>query len=544
MRAALYARYSTDHQDERSIDDQLRLCRELVTRAGGDVVATFADYAISGAGMKNRPQILALLERARAGEFDTVIAEALDRLSRDQEDVAGIFKRLRFAGVAIVTASEGKVDEIHIGLKGTMNALYIRETAAKVRRGQRGRVADGLVAGGRAYGYDVLRELDAHGNLKRGLRTINEAEAAIVRRIFAAYAAGRSGRAIAAELNREGVPTPGAKSKRRTRPWSASTINGSRARGRGILWNEIYIGKLVWNRTTVVKDPDTGKRLARLNPAAERVTVDVPHLRIIDDEIWRTAQAIKAERGASRPLHMHRRPRHLFSGLVHCAACGGPYVVRVEGRLGCAHHHAEACDNGSMIAVAALERRVLEGLRSRALAPDVVAAYAREYHAERQRLAAEGGRKREALEAALAETGRQLEKVVDAICQVGINPTLRTRLEALEADKARFSAELEALAPAPAIVLHPQAGDYYRRSFDSLQEALAGDAQARAEAGTALRRLVARIDVHPAAPRQAPELRLHGAVVALLALASQPKAGTHSGLMVAEGMGFEPTIRL
>ncbi len=49
------------------------------------------------------------------------------RLSRDQEDVAGLFKRLRFAGIRIVTLAEGEISELHVGLKGTMNALFLRD---------------------------------------------------------------------------------------------------------------------------------------------------------------------------------------------------------------------------------------------------------------------------------------------------------------------------------------------------------------------------------------------------------------------------------
>jgi site-specific DNA recombinase len=71
---------------------------------------------------------------------NTVIAEALDRISRDQEDVAAIYKRLRHHDILIFTLAEGRVDELHIGLKGTMNALFLKDLASKIRRGQRGRI--------------------------------------------------------------------------------------------------------------------------------------------------------------------------------------------------------------------------------------------------------------------------------------------------------------------------------------------------------------------------------------------------------------------
>ena len=90
MRVVIYARYSTDLQSASSIEDQIRLCRERVEKENGTIVEIYSDYAISGSSIRNRPGMRALLEGAKSGKFDCVIAEALDRLSRDQEDTAAI----------------------------------------------------------------------------------------------------------------------------------------------------------------------------------------------------------------------------------------------------------------------------------------------------------------------------------------------------------------------------------------------------------------------------------------------------------------------
>lgn len=147
MRAVIYARYSSELQRSASIEDQVRLCRERSEREGWEVVQVFQDRAASGASAL-RPAYQSLLAAARDGGFEIVLAEALDRLSRDQEDVAALFKRLRFAGIRIVTLAEGEVSELHVGLKRTMNALFLRDLAAKTHRGLRGRVEAGLSAGG------------------------------------------------------------------------------------------------------------------------------------------------------------------------------------------------------------------------------------------------------------------------------------------------------------------------------------------------------------------------------------------------------------
>lgn len=239
----------------------------------------------------------------------------MDRLSRDQEDIAGFFKRMAYSEIKLHTLYEGEVSHLHVGLKGTMNALFLKDLADKTRRGQRGRIEQGKVAGGNAYGYDLVRKVDGNGELARGERTINEQQAQVIRRIFRDYASGKSAKRIAHELNREGIAGPGGGS------WGASTINGNPKRGNGILNNELYVGKLVWNRQRFIKDPDTGKRQARINPESEWVTQDVPELRIFDDGLW---QAVKERQGGNRiersedgyadihTITYRRRPKHLF----------------------------------------------------------------------------------------------------------------------------------------------------------------------------------------------------------------------------------------
>ena len=200
MRAVIYARYSSDNQRDASIEDQIRLCRKRVDREGYSLTEVYTDHAVSGATTL-RPGYQKLLEDARNGAFDIVIAEALDRLSRDQEDVAGLYKQLSFAGVTLLTVAEGEINELQIGLKGTMNALYLKDLADKTRRGLEGRVRQGRSGGGRSYGYEVVREADEAGEPVRGGRKINEAEAAVVRRIFDHFSSGLSPRQIAKRLN-------------------------------------------------------------------------------------------------------------------------------------------------------------------------------------------------------------------------------------------------------------------------------------------------------------------------------------------------------
>src|SRR3546814_8298221 len=154
IRAALYARYSSDQQNAASIADQQRLCEERAERAGWVIADSYADAAISGSSMILRPAVQKLLADAQAGKFDVVVAEALDRVSRDQADVATLYKHLQFARVPLITLAEGEISELHVGLKGTMNALFLKDLAKKTHRGLRGRIEKGFSAGaeiGRAH---------------------------------------------------------------------------------------------------------------------------------------------------------------------------------------------------------------------------------------------------------------------------------------------------------------------------------------------------------------------------------------------------------
>jgi len=177
MKVAIYARYSTDMQSSASIEDQIRQCQEYADREGWQLYNCYTDHAISGASLM-RPGVQMLLQDAAAGKFDIILSEALDRLSRDQADIAGIFKRMQFSDVRMQTLSEGEISNLHIGLKGTMNAMFLKDLADKTRRGLRGRVEKGKSGGGLTYGYDVIKSNNPAGDAITGERMINAEQAA------------------------------------------------------------------------------------------------------------------------------------------------------------------------------------------------------------------------------------------------------------------------------------------------------------------------------------------------------------------------------
>lgn len=347
MRIAIYARYSSDLQNPSSVDDQVALCRRLISNQFGlnsDAISVYSDAAISGATME-RPGILRLLQVAKTGQIDLVVAEGLDRLSRSLKDIATIFETLGYLDVGIWTSHEGKISALHVGMKGTMNALFLNDMKEKVRRGQSARIEAGYAASSCAYGYRVVRgTVDARGRSINGVREINEYQATVIQRIYSEYASGKKTADILAGLNSDGIPAP------RGGLWKLTALLGSPKKRDGILRTEIYLGKLVFNKTRVVRNPATNKKRFIINPEVEWTKVDVPHLRIIPDDLW---QAVR-DRDHPRP-QSSRLPRtrvltthnqHALTGWIKCGWCGGSKSIANNSRYLCStHRYAKQCKN-------------------------------------------------------------------------------------------------------------------------------------------------------------------------------------------------------
>jgi len=164
VRATVYARFSTDLQNERSIEDHVALCRSYAEREHLTVVRVFEDRARSGGSILGRDGLMELMECARTKGFDVLVVEALDRISRDMEDLAGIHKRLSFLGIEIRAVHEGAVNTILVGLRGLMGQMF-REDNAHKGAPRAGRSSTRWSFGWRAH----LRPADLRGVWGRSL---------------------------------------------------------------------------------------------------------------------------------------------------------------------------------------------------------------------------------------------------------------------------------------------------------------------------------------------------------------------------------------
>jgi site-specific DNA recombinase len=525
-RAFFYARYSTDLQNEKSVEDQIVLCKAYAKIQGLTVVGGEYDRAKSGASTFGRAGLTRIIEAATRGEFDVLISEHPDRISRDMADLAGIHKTLEFRGIEMNCVNTGRMDSLQIGMHGVVGQMQREEGAKKVRRGLAGVVRDGRSAGGRAYGYRPI--LGKPGELE-----IIEAEAEIVRRVFAAYAVGIAPRAIATTLNNEAIAAP-----RGTR-WNASTINGSGKRGHGILRNPLYSGLQIWNRVRMLKDPSTGKRVSRVNAQSDWHTIECPHLRIVDQPLFDRVAVRMASVGGGHAAHAPKSKR-LLSGLLRCGCCGGGMSIigsdRSGPRIQCnVFKESGACDNAARYYVQKIEGIVVGALRQQLSDPNLIREYVKAYRDERNRTESEARRKRSTLERDYAKSKSEIQRIVGSIAKGLITEDeAATLLGAARLELARLEAQLAtADCRTNVIELHPQAVQRFKENLDSLAEVLTQDALPDLELTGTFRSLVESVVVKPRKAGEEHEVSIRGYLASLM-------GAELSAVLVVAREGLEP----
>jgi site-specific DNA recombinase len=470
MRVAIYARFSSDQQRQTSIEDQQRAARARAAAEGWQVVIERSDAAISGATpFTLRPGSKALLADALAGRFDVLIVESLDRTFRNLADQEMTVKRLEHRGVRIIglldhyDSTNGKQGKVARVVRGLFAETYLDDLADKTHRGMAGSFARGEHSGGRTYGYTSE---PLPGSEARRM-VIDEKEATTVRWIFEQYAAGLSVRAIVHDLNRRGVPSA------RDGTWAVSAVQGSFRRGLGLLNNELYIGRVIWNRRQWLKDPETGVRRYVERPREEWQVREAPELRIISPQLWQAVQS-EARHNRSRGKHFNAGApaRMLFTGMLRCKACGGPFVAVNGERYGCGVHKdrgPSVCPSSVTVLREVVDKRLLAEVRSIVLAPDAQAEMQRIL----EQVLAEQVRNTDApeIERQMKALDEEIANLVDAVASMRMSVALRQRLEAAELARARLLEQLELSKPVAEGFVHELMARHKRQVLE-LRKAL------------------------------------------------------------------------
>lgn len=522
IRAGIYSRYSSSLQKETSIEDQNAMARRYCEQQGWEVVEVFEDREMSGRHTR-RPGFQALLEAARNGEFDVVVVEAVDRLTRRVGDAIGTFERFSFQNIQLVSVQEGPQDFMRILLLGLGAQMFSEKIADHTKRGMQGAVRRGRTHS-KAFGYRI-REGDEGPN-----RQIDPDTAPIVARIFEEFASGRSATAIAKGLNADRIPAPNGGT------WCGSSLRGNPDRQEGILRNPIYIGIISNCKTTHDHHPETGQRKIKLTPE-DAVHNDLADLRIIPQPLWDAVQAELDRRAAATPkaARAAHRAKYLLSGLLTCSCCGAPYVVSSKTGYRCRESNKGACGNKASISRKRIEKRVFGALRSVFQSDELQTAFEQVVKAERKKLSngsAKTSLKR--LKSALRKAEFAQENILKAIKEGAPFAAFKAESESLEVEMADLK---QRLADTEARIAQqnapqPDAKDVFAQALRRMEQLLS-DPDYVDEASTYLKMLIKRIVLTPDADaRHGMKVTMMLAEDALMPVASGDEDGGKEGLPV------------
>lgn len=322
MRAAIYARRSTDEHQVSSLDVQVEEARRFVQARGWtiDPPHVYLEDAVSRAEFKKRPALLRMINAAEAGEFEVVVTRDETRIGGDMLRTGLVVSNLIDAGIKLYFYFESRevtldnaTDKFLMAAKNFASELEREKISQRTFEHLMTKARRGKNVGGRCYGYDNQRDVDGVGYV------INETQAEVVREIFSRYADGQGLRTIAKALNARRLPSPRA-GKKGTGSWSVGVIQP-------MLRRERYLGRFIWGQRQKTYKGGTKVRVAR--DECDWTVVELPHLRIVSDELWQAAHARirHVEKTDGKEKVSGRKPKYMLSQLGRCSSCGGPIKV-------------------------------------------------------------------------------------------------------------------------------------------------------------------------------------------------------------------------
>lgn len=308
LRAVIYARYSSDNQRDESIDAQVRLCKDYIKSKGYMLVQVYADEAVSGR-TDDRAQFQQMLTDAKAGLFDVVVTDKVDRFARDKCDSAVHKRYLRKkCGVRVEYASQ-RIDETPEGmmLESVLESLaeyYSMNLARETMKGLTENALRGWHTGGiPPFGLKVVSRVVEGKEVKT--YDIDPDQAPVVRKIFEMYDAGATYGDIMAATKDDMI-------RLRGRPLSKNSIHD-------ILRNEKYTGTFVFKK-------GTKKEHKRTRPDVIKVPNAFPA--IVPRELWERVQ-VKMDKRKRSPGERARgkaKEVYLLTGLIYCGKCRSAFI--------------------------------------------------------------------------------------------------------------------------------------------------------------------------------------------------------------------------
>lgn len=332
-KAVIYARVSTDEQAEHgtSLQSQLETCRDYAEENNLDVIEEFLDdYTGTTLDQPGLNELQDALDKEKAG---AVIVLNTDRLSRNFHNSVHLITIWADKEIELHFTDSGKekISSNSMILGAVKQILAHEEINTLVRRSRNGKInkirikGKPVLVGPVPYGYRK------EGGGYNAEYKIYEPEAEIVRIMFKLYLSGNgrckplSLRGIANFLKESKISTPASRPNYQAQRWRASTI-------RDILKNELYNGVYCYGKTRAIRKGYQQKGTITPQPKEQWMRLDLPHLSIVDSNIWEAAQTRleynKRFKGKTTPK------KFLLSGHFTCAYCGYAYAGQTKKRSG------------------------------------------------------------------------------------------------------------------------------------------------------------------------------------------------------------------
>ncbi|MCE5328093.1 MAG: recombinase family protein [Planctomycetaceae bacterium] len=464
-RVCVYARFSTDEQNCRSIDDQVSLCKRWLGEHNWDnaeIIVLF-DQAVSGEQL-DRAGIDAVKKLIGSRDVDAVIAEDLSRYYRDSTWLQLLVKLAKDNRVKILTVndcfdSSDSDHQLKLLIEGFHHAQHNEDVARRIRRAADGRWDSGYAMGPLRPGY-FRKPVDAQRTARTGkgpfIDEIDSAATPIIREAFERVARGDPLGSVASFLTQSGL----------NKPANALTTKWTHRNIKAMIKNPVYMGVEEEGRTRSQKVELDGKHVQVLVDSDNIRRREMPHLAHVTRLLWQQANKAIADRdrGGSHPrgrdnpsYRIPRASRTPLGGLFVCAICGGKMVGqgRGDGGYRCGNGLKGECWNRATVTSKIAHARIFGAVADRLLQMDGAAAAMVEIA---QRMRAEGGD----VDKKITQLNREIERidgaiarVVDVIADGGDMDILKTKLRGLQARREMLIAELLTLQQSSPTALEP-----------------------------------------------------------------------------------------
>lgn len=428
--AFILARYSTDNQNADTIEVQVGKCSEWCNAQGLPILGVYADYAVSG--MKDtRPQYEAMMQALREGRADTVVIYDQSRMFRLMTAWFEFRRELESMGVRVVSVTQPLIggdlrdpaNFMNEGVTALFNQMWALQTRQKVVEKMRHMAKNCEHTGGQPpLGYRVENK---H-------LVPDEREAAIVRRIFAEYASGKTYAQIIDGLNRDGLRT------KRGKPFGTNSLHD-------LLHNEKYVGVQIYGKALHRED---GTRNTHAQ-SPDMIRIENAHAPLVSREIFDRVQERMAKNkgtGGGRPAQKRDYP---LKGKVFCGECGAPMTINTCSRIydyyKCNERkRTRQCDN-KPIRVDELERICADLVRQTLGKPDMTERLIEELQAAASNIQTGAATRLAAIVDQQREISKQLDNALQAVLDGLNSPSLKARIRELEASQAALNSEATAL---------------------------------------------------------------------------------------------------